>query len=250
MKYTDQKSENTAEFYDRLMVGDVKRGILGKDSRYNSVSLAQKKSVQKYFLEVVAEYINPDDRLLDFGCGPGTFSLLVSPLCKTVHSVDISKEFINTCIENIEKLNVKNVIPAVLVSDDVPFADNYFDVIMMVDVIHHLDDIEFRMKEIYRLLKPGGRLLIFEPNKLNPVLWLLHYFDPNERGLMRVGTPGSYQKLLKEHFIIEKLNFNGIVIGPSAKIYDLISRILNSKYLPFLAWLNPKLFISAKKRST
>jgi len=59
MKYTSQETDNTAEFYNKLMLGEEKRGILGKDSRYNSQLLAQKKSVQKFFVEVVAKHISP-----------------------------------------------------------------------------------------------------------------------------------------------------------------------------------------------
>lgn len=248
MNYESQKTDKTAEFYDKLMLGEEKRGILGKDTRYNSKWLAGKASVRKYFFDVVVKHIKPTDKVLDFGCGPGTFSIILSSICAEVYSIDISKEFINTCKANIQAENITNVFPSVITSDKLDFEDASFDVIMMVDVIHHLDDIDFRMKEVFRLLKPNGKLLVFEPNKLNPLMFLMHYFDANERGLLRVGTPASYRKLLRSGYEIENIDFNGIVIGPTSKVYDFISDVLNSKFLPFLSWLNPKIFVSAKKR--
>ena len=66
-------SSHSAEFYDGLVEGSVTRGILGKDARFNAIRVSQSPSVQKYFIQVVQPYLNPAWRVLDFGCGPGSF---------------------------------------------------------------------------------------------------------------------------------------------------------------------------------
>ena len=98
------------------------------------------------------------------------------------------------------------------------------------------------------MLKNNGKIIIYEPNKLNPILWLMHYFDKNEIGLLEFGTPKSYKKLFhKNNFEVVKCEFNGIVVGPQSKIFFTISRILNFFiFKPFLKWLNPKIFLIVK----
>ena len=57
----------------------------------------------------------------------------------------------------------------------------------MVDVIHHLENIDIIFKELKRLLKKDGRILVYEPNLLNPLIFITHLIEKNERGLLRVG---------------------------------------------------------------
>ena len=91
--------------------------------------------------------------------------------------------------------------------------------------------------------------IIFEPNKLNPLIWLTHLIDKNERGLLNVGTLDKYNKILNNfHLKIIHHRYSGIVIGPSSKIFDLLSSILNYKLIyPILGWFNPKIMLVAKK---
>ena len=105
------------------------------------------------------------------------------------------------------------------------------------------------MKEISRVLRPGGKVLIFEPNKINPVIYLMHLFDPNERGLLRLGTPNIYKKILYNHLNSTTVEFSGLVVGPNNKILLNISNFLSSKKIYFLlGWLLPKIFIFAVKK--
>lgn len=241
-------SKQTAEFYDELMQGGKERGILGKDTRYNSSLLIEKESVQKYFKDLISKHISNEETVLDFGCGPGTFTVLTSQFCKEITGADISQEFVNQSNENFEQLGVSNAKSVKVEPDTLPFGDGEFDVLLLVDVIHHLEDIDTTLDEVFRVLKPGGKILIFEPNKLNPIIWLVHYLDENERGLLKLGTPWSYRKVLSKRMKCEFFDFSGIVIGPQSRIYDLFSAILNYKLLkPFIGWLNPKMFMVGKR---
>ncbi len=242
-------SNQTAEFYDSLMEGKKQRGILGKDTRYNPQRILQKFSTQKYFVDVVKPLLKPTDKVLDFGCGPGSFLAATAPLCATVTGVDISRNFVNTTQETIKALSIPNALAVHIQPDVLPFADESFDVVLMMDVVHHLENVSVSLTEVLRVLKPGARVLIFEPNKLNPLIYLVHLFDRNEWGLLRLGTPSIYRKLLKPFVDIKTIDFNGIVIGPDSKIYDYISQTINVPALkPLLGWLNPKMFIVATKR--
>ena len=64
-----------------------------------------------------------------------------------------------------------------------------------------------------------------------------------------MGTLDKYNKILNNfHLKIIHHRYSGIVIGPSSKIFDLLSSILNYKLIyPILGWFNPKIMLIAKK---
>jgi len=242
-------SQQTANFYDNLMQGKEKRGILGKDLRYNPTRIFGKESTKKYFVDVISGYISKDDNVLDLGCGPGSFLISTASLCKHITGVDISIEFVTTCNKTIDEMKIDNAKAVHIKPDTLPFEDNSFDALIMVDVIHHLEDIHRTLKEAMRVVKQGGRILIYEPNKLNPLIAITHLLDRNEWGLLRLGTPWIYRKILSSYINIEKISFNGIVIGPQSPIFYITSDILNHSLIrPALGWLNPKMFITGRKK--
>lgn len=247
-KFTIPSKEKTSEFYDDLVSGSESRGLFGMSKRFNTKLISNKRSTKKYFIDKVVPYITPESKVLDFGCGPGSFLIPIAPYCKEIIGIDISKKFIEECTNNIKENGLTNAKSLHITPNVLPFKDETFNVIIMVDVIHHLEDIEDNLEHLFCLLKPGGTVLIFEPNKLNPLMFLMHLFDKNERGLLRVGSPKRYHKLLNPYINLEEISYSGLVVGPQSKAFDFITEILNSAiFRHFLGWLNPKIFISGRK---
>ena len=246
----NHSSSKTSKFYDDLIKGNKNFTIFTKDTRYNINKILEKKNLKKYFDNVVSKFIKNDPYILDYGCGPGTFLLKLSSLSNSkLFGVDISNEFIKESKKNIEERKIQNIDVKLVEAEQLPFNDETFDVILIVDVIHHLDDIEKNLSEIYRVLKKNGKILIYEPNMLNPLIWITHIIDRNERGLMIVGMFKKYEEIFKKLDLkVEIKEYNGIVIGPSSKILDLISDFLNLKFIyPLLGFLNPKIFLVVTK---
>lgn len=246
----NHSSKKTSKFYDDLIKGEKKFTFFPKDQRYNIDNILSKENLIKYFDNKVQQYLKDDLEILDYGCGPGTFLIKLSKLTKAnLKGVDISEEFIKESKSNFEKLNINNIAVEKVSPEKLPFKDQHFDLIFIIDVIHHLDDIQKNLSEIKRVLKKDGKLIIYEPNKLNPLIFITHILDKNERGLMRVGRIGMYKKIFSKNDLkVEVGNYNGIVIGPSSKIFDLVSNFLNNKIIyPFLGFLNPKLFLVVSK---
>ncbi|MBF0344996.1 MAG: class I SAM-dependent methyltransferase [Nitrospirae bacterium] len=241
-------SEKTAKFYDDLIAGRIKRGLWGASTRFDGELISAKSSVKKYFTPIVAEYIKPADIVLDIGCGSGGFLPILSGLCTRLVGIDITPSFVQKSRDLAAKFGLNNTDISQESSNNLPFDDCSFDVVVMLDVIHHMEDIQGSLKEVHRVLKPEGRVIVFEPNKLNPLVYIMCVFDPNEHGLLRLGTKGLYKRLFAPYFTIEKIKYNGMLIGPQKRLSLTISDIINHKNTErFLGWLNARMFIALKK---
>jgi 2-polyprenyl-3-methyl-5-hydroxy-6-metoxy-1,4-benzoquinol methylase len=238
----------TSEFYDHLVKGDKKRVLLGMSNRYGEGNRIQEMFLKRYFDETIVLEIDHQDHILDFGCGPGIFSARLAKMGGHVVGVDISQEFVNQAKNRVNLENTKFIHIGSSLSDALE-TQKKFDVIVLVDVIHHLDDIKVSLKEASIFLKEGGKIIVYEPNLINPVLFALHLLDPNERGLLRVGTRSRYLRIFKDlGYTSEKVEWNGIVIGPAYNLFFMISRVLTAKHINrIFGWLSPKIFLVFRK---
>ncbi len=242
------RTSDTKQFYNDLVSGKIKRGWWGKSSRFDAESINKKKSVKKYFEGVIGSHLSSNYKVLDLGCGSGGFTLASAGFCKEIIGVDISEKFVEEGQETIKRLNVGNASIMLIKNNKLPFEDSSFDAVIMVDVLHHLDDIHQVIEETLRTLKTGGKIIIFEPNKYNPLLYLMCMFDKNERGLLRLGSISKYRALLNRQTSIESIFYNGLLIGPQNRMFLLFIDFINQGVIKyFLSWLNPKIAIIAKK---
>jgi SAM-dependent methyltransferase len=129
-------------------------------------------------------------------------------------------------------------------AEALPFSGRIFDVIVMVDAIHHITNLHGTIEEMKRVLKPHGTVLIFEPNKLNLLLWLLCLLDRNEWGALHLGSKRKYVGLFQPHFNIERMEYNGLLIGPDSSLNRKIVDLLLAPPIKWLlAWQAPKIFM-------
>lgn len=102
--------------------------------------------------------INSNSRVLEIGCGTGNYAVAIANLTEAqIYGTDQSEGMLEKAVAKSSKVEfVKG--DAVTLEE---FEDNYFDVIYMVDVIHHIKDIKTMFKNIYRLLRKEGTVFIF-----------------------------------------------------------------------------------------
>lgn len=101
-------------------------------------------------------------KLLDFGPGDGWPSLIVAPYVKEVIGLDSSEKRAMVCRENAMRMGITNAKFVSYNSDDkLPFDDNIFDGIMAASSIEQTPDPKKTIEELYRVLKPGGRIRIY-----------------------------------------------------------------------------------------
>ena len=102
--------------------------------------------------------IKRGDTVLDCGCGLGYFLLKLRDTGATLHGIDVSPE----SAEFVRK----HITPHVKVGsvESIPYPDNTFDKALFCEVIEHVEDDASVLREIRRVLKPGGRVLISTPS--------------------------------------------------------------------------------------
>jgi ubiquinone/menaquinone biosynthesis C-methylase UbiE len=113
------------------------------------------------YRELIAKYLTPGSRLLDAGCGRYLrFSRELAPAARVV-GIDLEREF-----------DTNNSAPPFAVRGDIaalPFESNVFDMVISRSVVEHLMDPPAVFQEFYRVLRPGGHVVVITPNKYDYV---------------------------------------------------------------------------------
>lgn len=100
-------------------------------------------------------------RLLDFGPGDGWPSLLVAPFAEEVVGADGSRKRVDVCTQNAIRMHISNAhFVHVEPGQPLPFPDGSFDGVMAASSIEQTPDPRAVLRELHRVLRPGGRLRI------------------------------------------------------------------------------------------
>ena len=95
-------------------------------------------------------------RLLDLGCGAGHVSFQVSALVKDVVAYDLSQPMLDVVAAAAVERGLSNVSTVLGAAERLPFADGEFDFVFSRYSAHHWSDLGLALREVRRVLKPGG----------------------------------------------------------------------------------------------
>ena len=249
MKFFRPKSSDAnCAFYRRIINGEYGNYIWGGRKRFDPERVLKSPSIRKYFLDRIRPYINQQDKVLDVGSGSGVFLPFISTLCSELVALEISLDMIGQCSNTARRYNLDNVSVLNGNSLALPFKDETFDVVTAIDVLHHISGVEEAIRGLVRVLRPGGFLLMFEPNKYNILLALLCMLDRNEWGAIRLGSKRAYRRLFKKKLELEYAEYNGLLIGPDSNLNRwLADMICESGLRKVFLFQAPKIFMVFSK---
>ena len=97
-----------------------------------------------------------DARVLDLGCGAGHVSFHVAPLVKEVVAYDLSQQMLDVVAAAAVDRGFANIATVNGAAEHLPFADGEFDFVFSRYSAHHWSDLGVALREVRRVLKPGG----------------------------------------------------------------------------------------------
>ena len=132
--------------------------------------------VQKQFGEQASAYLNsavhaqgaefallqaeltgkPAARVLDLGCGAGHVSFHVAALVGEVVAYDLSQQMLDVVSRAALERDLPNIRTVCGAAERLPFADGEFDYVLSRYSAHHWSDLGQALREVRRVLKPGG----------------------------------------------------------------------------------------------
>ena len=123
--------------------------------------------VKRYEARLLLDFLEPrkGELILDAGCGSGVFTKDVLLSGSGVIGMDISKPMLDWALDTLADDGFRGVLGDMR---QLPFADNTFDKVVSVTAIEFLADAKTAVKELFRVTKSGGLIVITTLNSLSP----------------------------------------------------------------------------------
>jgi ubiquinone/menaquinone biosynthesis C-methylase UbiE len=134
-----------------------------KDPKPATMNAQNLVSRRRFALEMLEARVPPGSNVLDIGCGTGHLAAELMQRGYTAWGVDLSDAMVEYAREhyNRDRFRVGDI-------EQIPFSDNTFDAVMCLGVMEYLEKDEPALREMWRVLKPGGRAVITTPNIICP----------------------------------------------------------------------------------
>lgn len=139
--------------------------------------IGRRKIIAGFVEEICRSVTDRRSRILDVGCGTGANLIMLSKY-GDAEGVDISEDALAFCRERgLDKVRLG-------AGEELPYEDGTFDLVTALDVVEHMDDDLAGLSEMRRVLRPGGRVLLFVPTFM--FLWGLQDDVSNHRRRYRL----------------------------------------------------------------
>lgn len=117
---------------------------------------------QERRLALIRRYASLDGgRVLDIGCGLGLYASKLAPFCREAYGVDLDGERLALARQSVGRVYLAR-------AEALPFVEGGFDMVLLHEVLEHVEDDRRAVEEAFRCARPGGRIVVFAPNRLYP----------------------------------------------------------------------------------
>lgn len=214
-----------------------------KDSKIDEINFVKDKPLDEiisyiewcletYPFEAYYSYIrpylnNPNMRLLDMGCAQGFLSFWLEERTKrSIYGMDIADGFVKAAHTYKTTKGFKSQF-MVMDAENSGLKSDSFDLVIMLDVLHHFPDTAYVLREIHRILKRGGTLIIFEPNPFNPLL----VYDTIKWNVTKVKWRHEHENHFTRWHYLNGFKKAGFDIVENKTIRYIPKGVLRKKYL-------------------
>lgn len=202
-------------------------------------------------VKMLSSHLKPGMAVLELGCGTGSFTRELARSGADVVAIDVSPELLemaraNCCAPNVQ-YQIQNAYA-------LSYSEGVFDSVVGSSVLHHLE-FEKALRDVYRVLKPGGTIYFTEPNMLNPqiaiqknVPWIKRKLgdSPDETAFFRWPLRRLLEKTGYRDIRIDPFDFlHPKIPAPLIDRMDAFGRSLES--LPVISEFAGSLYIRAVK---
>lgn len=165
---------------------------------YDLVETVYNGKVYRVLGKRVAEEIEQNDMVLECACGTGAISRYIAPKCKQFIATDLAEGMLKRTAKKCRKYNNVRVGRADMTH--LKWRDNRFDKVVAGNVIHLLEEPYAAIKELERVCKTGGKIII--PTYINASEGVnkkaVHFLEIAGANFKRQFTRSSYQKFFED----------------------------------------------------
>ena len=192
-------------------------------------------------------HFSKNDSVLNIGCGPGYLEVLLAPIVKNIHAVDVAEQFVNQCVHQCTNYN--NVSVALLNNNytNLHILGKSFSLILCISVVQYyknISELEALITSAQKIALPGARMLIADlPRKRTTIgfLWdaVCSFFMSIWKGYALLLLQDIWARwICRSHYksfsnnikplsfttkglesLIQRMKLNAIIIRKSVSIY-------------------------------
>jgi demethylmenaquinone methyltransferase / 2-methoxy-6-polyprenyl-1,4-benzoquinol methylase len=235
----EQRAEKVHELFSRIA------------PRYDLINDLQSFGLHRLWKRRVIEATcpQPGQRALDLCCGTGDLALGLARRGVVVTGLDFSERMLECAVRKASAIRGQGLEPAQQISrpphficgdaQRIPFADNSFDIVTVGYGLRNLANWETGLREMQRVAKPGGRLVVLDFGKPDNALWRGLYFGYLKLfvpclGLIFCGNAGAYAYILEslkhypaQHGVGARMREFGLI---DVRVLSLLGGVMSINY--------------------